>query len=122
MAKKKTKKVNTNKVAVKKPKIDKKVKVEKPQIETKTIEKVEIEKPVEVNNPLTKDLPQEKKESKRLLSDKLVAILYLICAIFWIISLVLDIIAGQKYIIDIVVSALLIVASILYFVKAKYNK
>lgn len=66
---------------------------------------------------------EQKQESKRLLNDKAVAVTYMICAVLWLGSGILDIVAGgKKWIIDFVITALLILLGIVYFIKAKKSK
>ena len=79
----------------------------------KVVEKVEVKKEEKI---------EVKKERKPLLNNTLVAILYLVCAVLWFISMVVNIIAKENYIIDLVVGILLVLASILYFYKAKKEK
>ena len=61
--------------------------------------------------------------NKRLLNDKLVAILYTVCAALWLASGILDIVAGgKKWIIDFIITVLLLALGIIYFIKDKKNK
>ena len=63
-----------------------------------------------------------KKESKRLLTFKQTAGLYLVCGFCWIISAVLNVIADESPILDIVVGVVFIIIGVLYLIRDKKNK
>ena len=68
----------------------------------------------------TEKVKLEKKEERKLLSDKNIAILYLVCALCWLVSGIFEYIGNKKIpYLDIIITVLLIVFSIIYFKKHK---
>lgn len=63
-----------------------------------------------------------KKDSKRLLTFKQTAGLYLVCGVCWIISAILNVVANESPILDIVVGVVFITIGILYLIRDKKNK
>ena len=66
---------------------------------------------------------ENKVEEKKLLSDKKIAILYVICALCWVASAILEYVGNKKIsYLDICISVILIILAVVYFRKSKINK
>ena len=65
----------------------------------------------------------KKVENKRLFNNKLIAVLFTGCALMWVMSGILNIVAdGNAYIWDFIAGIILLALGVLYFIKAKKEK
>ena len=87
----------------------------------KSTKKAEVKK--QTKKVVKEEVKEVKKEEKKLLSDLKIAILYIVCALCWLISGILEYVASKKIpYLDIVITIVLVVLAVVYFKKDKKNK
>ena len=65
---------------------------------------------------------KEVKNNKKVLNNKLIGILYLLCSICWIVSGILDTMSKSNGLLSYIVGGVLLILSIFYFYKVKKEK
>jgi len=67
-------------------------------------------------------MKKKEQNNKKVLNNKTIAILYLLCGVIWIVSGIFEVVAKTSGVLSFIVGGVLMILSIFYFYKVKKEK